>query len=259
MGRHLAAAAESDEVEAAAADEFPRDEQRERLSELKKSAPRIDKDLTTWTVTDLMQRSLALGASEDAVEAALESATSKSILIDLVTSLEPPSPAAATVEMITRDPKTTSVEEMAAVLEDVGVLIIKGAADEATIAAVDEELELAGAWEISRNKAKKGRMQQEMLIKAPAARKLLTNEHVLAVTRHVLEPSCKRVALKELSAFGKLPPACLVLHGLTQAFVCRRDPQRSNQDRRSKGFTGKICSGPGTTSHILGLRTYCGQ
>lgn len=204
VARHLVAAKES-EVEAAAADEFPRDEQRERLSELKKNAPRIDKTLSTWTVSELMQRSLALGASEAAVEAALDSAASKSTLIDLVEALEPPPPSTATVEMVTVDPTTTSVEEMAAILETVGVLIISGAADEATIAAVDDELELAGAWEISRSKEQKGRMQQEMLMKAPATRKLLTNEHVLAVTRHVLEPSCKRIALKELSAFEVQP------------------------------------------------------
>ena len=70
-------------------------------------------------------------------------------------------------------------------------------------AEIDAQLETAGAWEISRSKA--GRMQMDMLLRAPATRKLLTNEHVLGVTRHVLGKSCKRIALKELSVFEVQP------------------------------------------------------
>jgi hypothetical protein len=178
------------------------DSDREQLRERLKNEPRISKDLSTWTETELMQRSLALGAEDAAVNAALASSQTKEMLIELCESLEPPSPQTATVEMITVE-NTASFEEMAAILEGVGALIIKNAADEETIAAVDAQLDAAGAWEISRNK--KGRMQMDMLLKAPATRKLLTNEYVLGVTRHVLGPSCKRIALKELSVFEVQP------------------------------------------------------
>eukprot|EP01052_Picozoa_sp_SAG31_P026377 SAG31_NODE_2386_length_5814_cov_3.981627_2_plen_230_part_00 len=182
---------------------IPRDEERERLRGRLKTEPRISKDLNTWTEVELMHRSLALHADEAAVNAALASDQTKAQLIALVESLEPPAPHVVTVEQITCDPRTQSFEEMAAVLEEIGVLVILNAVDEATIAEVDKQLESAGAWAISRGK--KGRMQMDMLLKAPATRKLLTNKYVLGVTRSVLGKSCKRIALKELSVFEVQP------------------------------------------------------
>lgn len=178
------------------------DSDREQLRERLKNEPRISKDLWTWTEAELMQRSLALGADTDELNAAMSSSQTKKMLIELCEVLEPPDPQSVTVDMITVD-SSASVEEKAEILERVGALIIRNAADEDTIAAVDEQLEQAGAWEISRNK--KGRMQMDMLLKAPATRQLLTNEHVLSTVRHVLGPSCKRIALKELSVFEVQP------------------------------------------------------
>lgn len=178
------------------------DPDREHLRERLKNEPRISKDLSTWTEAELMQRSVALGADVDMLNAALSSGQTKEMLIELCQVLEPPEPQSVTVDMITVD-STASVEEKAEILERVGALIIRDAADEETMAAVDAQLEEAGAWEISRNK--KGRMQMDMLLKAPATRKLLTNEHVLSTVRHVLGPSCKRIALKELSVFEVQP------------------------------------------------------
>ena len=182
---------------------IPEDPEREALRERLKAEPRISKDLSTWTETELLHRSLALGAAPAALDGALASSATKAELIAIVEALEPPPPSSVTVDEITCDPAIHTVEEMGRVLETFGALVILNAADEATMAAVDAQLEEAGAWEISREK--KGRMQMDMLLKAPATRKLITNEHVLGVTRHVLGPSCKRIALKELSVFEVQP------------------------------------------------------
>ena len=96
-----------------------------------------------------------------------------------------------------------TIEEMSEVLERVGALVIKNAASQELMDAVDAQLEEAGAWAISRGKQvdgrSAGRMQMDMLLRAPLTQKLMTNEYVLGVTRHVLGPHCKRIALKELS------------------------------------------------------------
>ena len=97
----------------------------------------------------------------------------------------------------------TPVDEMVEILERVGALIIKDAATQNAIDEIDEELEAAGAWKVSRTS--NGRMQMDALLKAPACRQLLTNQYVLAVTRAALGQSCKRITLKELTVFEVQP------------------------------------------------------
>ena len=164
--------------------------------------PRMSKDLATWATADLIHRALAMGASDDDITACVDAPNSKALLMDIVTSLEPPSASSATVEMITVE-RDESVEKMVDILETVGALVIKNAIPEEEIAEIDEQLDAAGCWKISREG--KGRMQMDGLLKAPACRKMLTNEYVLAVTRATLGRSCKRIALKELSIFEVQP------------------------------------------------------
>jgi hypothetical protein len=168
-----------------------------------KEMPRVSKDIATWTNAELMRRGLALGASDDQVSDILASTDSRAELLALVSSLEPPPPASATVEQITVDVHTTTVEKMSEILERVGAVVITNAASQELMDAIDVQLEEAGAWNISRGKQvggrPAGRMQMDMLIKAPLTEKLVTNDYVTGVARHVLGPHCKRIALKELS------------------------------------------------------------
>ena len=175
-----------------------RAQHRERL--LKE--PRMSKDLSTWSSADLVHRALAMGANNDEITAAVDAANSKEALIDMICAMEPPPASSATVEMITVD-KDESVERKVEILESVGALIIKNAISEEDIAEIDEQLDAAGCWKISREG--KGRMQMDGLLKAPACRKMLTNKYVLEVTRATLGRSCKRIALKELSIFEVQP------------------------------------------------------
>ena len=174
-----------------------------------KEAPRISKDLATWSLDSLLHRARALGAASDTISDCIASADSRSELIEVVQELEPPHPQSVSVDDITCDALIHTVEEMAEILERVGALVIKNAASQELMDQVDAQLEEAGAWAISRGKQvdgrPAGRMQMDMLLRAPLTQELVTNEHVLGVTRHVLGPHCKRIALKELSVFEVQP------------------------------------------------------
>ena len=130
---------EGKEDATAANQAIPRDPERERLREKLKSMPRLSKDLSLWTATELLQRAAAMGAEPAMLDAALLSDSTKAELERIVEALEPPAPSSVTVEMITMDPAVATVEEMAEVLERVGVLVILNAADEATIGAHSAE------------------------------------------------------------------------------------------------------------------------
>ena len=168
-----------------------------------KQADRVNKDLTTWSLDELLQRAKGLGATKSTISECIASADSRTELMELVELLEPPHPQTASIEDITCDAHVHTIEEMSEVLERVGALVIKNAASQELMDAVDAQLEEAGAWAISRGKQvdgrPAGRMQMDMLLRAPLTQKLMTNEYVLGVTRHVLGPHCKRIALKELS------------------------------------------------------------
>ena len=98
---------------------------------------------------------------------------------------------------------------MADTLDRFGAVVVTNAASAALLDAVDAQLESAGAWAISRGEQEAGRpasrMHMELLMKAPLAGELVTNEFVLGVSRYLLEPHCKRIALKELCAFEVQP------------------------------------------------------
>lgn len=168
-----------------------------------KEMPRVDKDIATWSNAELMRRGLALGASDEQISDIVASTDSRAELLALVSSLEPPPPSTATVDQITVDARTATIEEMGEILERVGAVVITNAAPLELMDALDAQLEEAGAWNISRGKQVNGRpagrMQMNMLLKAPLTQELVTNEYVTGVTRHVLGPHCKRIALKELS------------------------------------------------------------
>jgi len=176
-----------------------RDSFRGRMGE----RPRVSKDLSTWTPSALMKRAIAMGASDEQVDACLTAPSPADAFRELASSMEPPPPSAATVADITCDPATHTVEEMGRVLETVGALVILNAAPESLMQAVDLQIEEAGGWAVSREG--KGRMRMDILMHAPATRELITNEHVLGVTNHVLGPHSKQIALKEMSVFEVQP------------------------------------------------------
>ena len=180
-----------------------------------KEMPRVSKDLANWTNAELMRRGLALGASDDQISDILASTDSRAELLALVSFLEPPPPSSATVEQITVDARTATIEEMSEILERVGAVVITNAASQELMDAIDVQLEEAGAWNISRGKQvggrPAGRMQMDMLLQAPLTEKLVTNDYVTGVARHVLGPHCKRIALKELSGVHTESRICMLV------------------------------------------------
>ncbi len=171
--------------------------------------PRVNKDLRTWTTSELLRRCQGLGATDNQLDAIVEGDGSRDALLALTQQLEPPSPQTATLEDITVDARSSSIEAMAETLECFGAVVVTNAAPAALMDAVDAQLDSAGAWAISRGEQEAGRpasrMHMELLMKAPLAGDLVTNEFVLGVARHLLEPHCKRIALKELCAFEVQP------------------------------------------------------
>lgn len=132
-----------------------------------KEMPRVDKDIATWSNAELMRRGLALGASDEQISDIVASTDSRAELLALVSSLEPPPPSTATVDQITVDARTATIEEMGEILERVGAVVITNAAPLELMDALDAQLEEAGAWNISRGKQVNGRpagrMQMNML------------------------------------------------------------------------------------------------
>jgi hypothetical protein len=189
------------------------------------TVPRVNKDTASWTASELLRRCQGLGATDEQLDAIVEGDQTRAALLSLVQRLEPPPPQTASIEAITVDARTTPIADMAEILERVGAVVLTNAAPQAQLDEIDAQLEAAGCWAISRGKQEGGRpasrMQMELLVKAPLAGELVTNEYVLGVSRHVLGPHCKRIALKELSAFEVQPGnARQNFHREDRAYIC---------------------------------------
>ena len=171
--------------------------------------PRLDLEhLEDWSAVDLIRMAMARGASDADISACVVGDDSVAALAALNTELQPPPAPTASVESITL-PNTASADEVVAKLETFGIAIIEHAADEPLISLVESELHAAGAFDIdppeSGGRPGGKRMWMDALFKAPSVAHLLTNELVLATGRKLLGGSCKRIALKELSAWEVAP------------------------------------------------------
>eukprot|EP01043_Picozoa_sp_COSAG02_P003371 COSAG02_NODE_82_length_39723_cov_247.146650_13_plen_284_part_00 len=94
-------------------------------------------------------------------------------------------------------------QQVAAVLEEFGAVIIERAVPEATMDAVDEQLETCICAEqklrgVGRQAVLDRRMGAEVLVGAPTTRQLLTNSLVTSSVQQLLGRHSKRLALKLL-------------------------------------------------------------
>ena len=101
-------------------------------------------------------------------------------------------------------------EEVAAVLEEFGAVIIERAVPEATMDVVDEQLEACIRMEqqlrgVERQAVLNRRMGAEVLISAPATQQLLTNALVTSSVHQLLHRHSKRMALKVLEVVYLAP------------------------------------------------------
>ena len=170
--------------------------------------PRLDlTDLESWAAVDLVRLAMARGASDAEISSCVESTDSVTQLAALNAALQPPPASTASTEAITL-PYTASVNQVVEKLQTFGIAIVKHAADESLISLVESELQAAGAFDYEPSESGRPggkRMWMDALVKAPSVAHLLTHKLVLATARKLLGDSCKRIALKELSAWEVAP------------------------------------------------------
>jgi ectoine hydroxylase-related dioxygenase (phytanoyl-CoA dioxygenase family) len=170
--------------------------------------PRIDADITAWSVLELLDRARGLGARDAQLNSCVLAGDPRADLLALVRSLEPPPPSVARVEDFTV-PRTASVGEVVARLDRFGACVIERCAEEALVAQVEADLEPWGAWSKEASDraegSRGGRMGMNGLVHAPVCEHLLTHPTVLAAVNSLLGRSCRRIALKEIEIFAVQP------------------------------------------------------
>ena len=167
--------------------------------------------MSEWSQMELIRRGMSLGASDAQLNACTEAGDAAAVrasLLELVGSLEPPPPEAATLEDLVVEP-TTPLEEMISRLHTFGAVVIKNAADPALVDAVDSEVGRHGGWSADPKDRAEGsrdsRGGMDFLLRAPSLEGLYTHPLAMAVVKELLGKFCRRVMLKEIEIFAVQP------------------------------------------------------